>query len=221
MRLRTPVERRALRAACRLTREAVDAVRDARGEDTSAGVALCGSSAPIRSPPVAASRAVCVRSAPEKSCVVRGLYETGVNGGTDQLIAALIELMSMGLRANGAGSLHRFLAMGSLKRSERGWGETPGACCRGANSSSSGLLLRPEMPFVDMMLRSSSTTKILAQAKLNDSTGEPLPSWQGCAFLNEGQVFLLGDTAGSYDGRYFGVTRTSEIVGRADLLLTF
>jgi type IV secretory pathway protease TraF len=39
--------------------------------------------------------------------------------------------------------------------------------------------------------------------------------------LNEGQVFLLGDTAGSYDGRYFGVTGASEIVGRADLLLTF
>jgi len=56
--------------------------------------------------------------------VVRGLHETGVNGGTDQLIAALSELMSMGLGANGAGTLHRFLAMGSLKRSERGWGET-------------------------------------------------------------------------------------------------
>ena len=63
--------------------------------------------------------------------------------------------------------------------------------------------------------------EILAQAKSNDSTGEPLPSWQGCTSLNEGQVFLLGDTAGSYDGRYFGVTRASEIVGRADLLLTF
>lgn len=50
---------------------------------------------------------------------------------------------------------------------------------------------------------------------------EPLPPWQGCASLNEGQVFPLGDTAGSYDGRYFGVTRASEIVGRADLLLTF
>jgi type IV secretory pathway protease TraF len=63
--------------------------------------------------------------------------------------------------------------------------------------------------------------EILAQAKSNDSTGKPLPSWQGCISLNEGQVFLLGDTPGSYDGRYFGVTRASEIVGRADLLLTF
>jgi conjugative transfer signal peptidase TraF len=61
----------------------------------------------------------------------------------------------------------------------------------------------------------------IAQAKSNDSTGEPLPSWQGCTSLNEGQVFLLGDTAGSYDGRYFGVTQASEIIGRADPLLTF
>jgi conjugative transfer signal peptidase TraF len=61
----------------------------------------------------------------------------------------------------------------------------------------------------------------VAQAQSNDSTGEPLPSWQGCASLNEGQVFLLGDTAGSYDGRYFGVTRASEIVGRAALMLSF
>lgn len=63
--------------------------------------------------------------------------------------------------------------------------------------------------------------EVTAQAKSNDSTGEPLPSWQGCTSLNEGQVFLLGDTAGSYDGRYFGVTRASEIIGRAELLLTF
>jgi type IV secretory pathway protease TraF len=63
--------------------------------------------------------------------------------------------------------------------------------------------------------------EILAQAKSNDSTGKPLPSWQACTSLDERQVFLLGDTAGSYDGRYFGVTQASEIIGRADLLLTF
>jgi len=62
---------------------------------------------------------------------------------------------------------------------------------------------------------------VVAQAKSNDSTGALLPSWQGCTSLNEGQVFLLGDTAGSYDGRYFGVTRASEIIGRAHPLLTF
>lgn len=77
----------------------------------------------------------------------------------------------------------------------------------------------------DSVCRSDGTIlvndEVIAQAKSNDSTGEPLPSWQGCTSLNEGQVFLLGDTAGSYDGRYFGVTRASEIIGRAHPLLTF
>ena len=77
----------------------------------------------------------------------------------------------------------------------------------------------------DSVCRSDGTVlvndEVIAQAKSNDSMGEPLPSWQGCTSLNEGQVFLLGDTAGSYDGRYFGVTRASEIIGRAHPLLTF
>ena len=53
------------------------------------------------------------------------------------------------------------------------------------------------------------------------SQGVQLPSWQGCITLGDGQVFLLGDTPGSYDGRYFGVTRASDVIGRAQLLLTF
>ena len=61
----------------------------------------------------------------------------------------------------------------------------------------------------------------VTQAKQSDSHGGPLPSWQGCSTLHKGQVFLLGDTAGSYDGRYFGVTSADQIVGRVDLLLAF
>jgi len=60
-----------------------------------------------------------------------------------------------------------------------------------------------------------------AKARDVDSHGLPLPSWQGCVTLDDGQVFLLGDTPGSYDGRYFGVTGTREVVGRADLMLGF
>lgn len=63
--------------------------------------------------------------------------------------------------------------------------------------------------------------RLVGEAKRTDSQGAPLPSWQGCAKLREGQVFLLGDTAGSYDGRYFGVTQAAQIVGRVDLLLAF
>ena len=62
---------------------------------------------------------------------------------------------------------------------------------------------------------------IVAKARDVDSHGLPLPSWQGCVTLDDGQVFLLGDTPGSYDGRYFGVTGTREVVGRADLMLGF
>ncbi len=60
-----------------------------------------------------------------------------------------------------------------------------------------------------------------AKARDVDSHGLPLPSWQGCVTLDDAQVFLLGDTPGSYDGRYFGVTPMADIVGRADLLLSF
>lgn len=60
-----------------------------------------------------------------------------------------------------------------------------------------------------------------AKARDVDSHGLPLPSWQGCVTLDDGQVLLLGDTHGSYDGRYFGVTGTREVVGRADMMLGF
>ena len=77
----------------------------------------------------------------------------------------------------------------------------------------------------DSVCRVESTVFVndeaVAQARSNDSTGEPLPSWQGCTSLNEGQVFLLGETAGSYDGRYFGVTPARDVAGRVILMLTF
>lgn len=63
--------------------------------------------------------------------------------------------------------------------------------------------------------------EIAAKVRVVDSHGMPLPSWQGCVTLDDGQVFLLGDTPGSYDGRYFGVTPKAEIVGRAEMLLEF
>ena len=57
--------------------------------------------------------------------------------------------------------------------------------------------------------------RIVAVAKASGSDGAPLPSWHGCATLNDAQVFLLGDTADSYDGRYFGVTSANDVIGRA------
>jgi conjugative transfer signal peptidase TraF len=54
-----------------------------------------------------------------------------------------------------------------------------------------------------------------------DGEGRPLPSWQGCRTLDQGEVFLLMEGARtSFDGRYFGPTNISNIVGRLDALWT-
>lgn len=63
--------------------------------------------------------------------------------------------------------------------------------------------------------------KRVAEARVRDSQGRLMPVWQGCARLTADDVFLLGDTASSYDGRYFGVTPANAIIGRADLLVAF
>lgn len=46
-----------------------------------------------------------------------------------------------------------------------------------------------------------------------DRSGHALPSWQGCRVLRPGEVFLLGDTADSFDSRYFGVVENAAIEG--------
>ncbi len=50
-------------------------------------------------------------------------------------------------------------------------------------------------------------------ARIATSTGEILPSWDGCQTLTASEVFLLGETEGSFDGRYFGITSTRDIIG--------
>ncbi len=52
----------------------------------------------------------------------------------------------------------------------------------------------------------------VARARAATSTGGLLPVWEGCRTLSAGEVFLLGEAEGSFDGRYFGVTAASEIV---------
>lgn len=52
-----------------------------------------------------------------------------------------------------------------------------------------------------------------------DGKGRLLPWWEGCRRLRNGEYFLL--MAGhpkSFDGRYFGVTRASDIIGPAKLI---
>ena len=51
-----------------------------------------------------------------------------------------------------------------------------------------------------------------------DGAGRPMPWWNGCRHLGPSEYFLLMDSPGSFDGRYFGVTRSEELVGQAVLL---
>jgi conjugative transfer signal peptidase TraF len=51
-----------------------------------------------------------------------------------------------------------------------------------------------------------------------DAQGRTMPWWEGCILLRDGAVLLLMPDPASFDGRYFGPTKPSDIVGRARLL---
>lgn len=47
----------------------------------------------------------------------------------------------------------------------------------------------------------------------HDRSGVALPGWIGCRRLGPDELFLLGDTPGSFDSRYFGPVRTRDLEG--------
>jgi conjugative transfer signal peptidase TraF len=52
-----------------------------------------------------------------------------------------------------------------------------------------------------------------------DPSGRPMPWWTGCRRLRPGELFLLSPAGPlAFDGRYFGVTRADQVVGKARLL---
>lgn len=52
-----------------------------------------------------------------------------------------------------------------------------------------------------------------------DGRGRVMSWWSGCLPLRDGDYFLLMPGASaSFDGRYFGITRRSDILGKAHLL---
>ena len=54
-----------------------------------------------------------------------------------------------------------------------------------------------------------------------DTHDRPLPVWQGCQRIPDGQVFLMNwQSADSLDGRYFGLLSRTTIAGRADPIWT-
>jgi conjugative transfer signal peptidase TraF len=54
-------------------------------------------------------------------------------------------------------------------------------------------------------------------ARERDTRGRPLPVWQGCRVVVDGEVFLMNwQSADSLDGRYFGLLPANAIIGRAE-----
>jgi conjugative transfer signal peptidase TraF len=52
-----------------------------------------------------------------------------------------------------------------------------------------------------------------------DGQGRLMPSWGGCERVRGRSLFLLmSDSPASFDGRYFGITASADVIGRARLL---
>jgi conjugative transfer signal peptidase TraF len=63
--------------------------------------------------------------------------------------------------------------------------------------------------------------RFAAARRAADGKGRPLPAWHGCKTLRANEVFLLmPDAHASFDGRYFGPTPASQVVGLLDPLWT-
>jgi conjugative transfer signal peptidase TraF len=59
------------------------------------------------------------------------------------------------------------------------------------------------------------------QARERDSQGRPLPVWQGCRHIVEGEAFFMNWNApDSFDSRYFGPLPLTTVIGRAIPLWT-
>ena len=57
--------------------------------------------------------------------------------------------------------------------------------------------------------------RVGATALIRDHRGRELPAWSGCQTLGPGQLFVLNAAPASLDGRYFGQTPITAVVGRA------
>lgn len=58
-----------------------------------------------------------------------------------------------------------------------------------------------------------------ALRRFADRAGRRLPWWSGCRTLGQGELFLLAPRVPeAFDGRYFGITRASEVIGEGEHL---
>jgi conjugative transfer signal peptidase TraF len=55
----------------------------------------------------------------------------------------------------------------------------------------------------------------IGEARERDGRGRPLLAWEGCDTVGEGELFLMNwQSATSLDGRYFGMTPATAVIGR-------
>lgn len=71
----------------------------------------------------------------------------------------------------------------------------------------------------DEVCRSGAQVSVNGSDVATARSDANLPTWSGCFRLGMRDVFLLGETADSFDARYFGATSAGDIVGPARLLL--
>jgi conjugative transfer signal peptidase TraF len=63
--------------------------------------------------------------------------------------------------------------------------------------------------------------RAVGETRARDRLGRDLPHWQGCRRISEGEFFLMNVLVpDSFDGRYFGATPATAIIGRARPLWT-
>lgn len=73
----------------------------------------------------------------------------------------------------------------------------------------------------DEVCRIGVQVTLNGQPTVHAQTIQQLPFWSGCKVLKAGEVFLLGETDNSFDGRYFAITSAMDIVGPLRSILTF
>ena len=58
----------------------------------------------------------------------------------------------------------------------------------------------------------------IASRRSIDGARRPMPAWTGCVRLRGRQMFLMMDAPDSFDGRYFGPSEGTDLIGKAHLL---
>lgn len=69
--------------------------------------------------------------------------------------------------------------------------------------------------------RTVETPRWRVEALTHDRHGVRLAVWQECRVLRADELFLLGDTPGSFDSRYFGPVSRREVTGVYREVLTW